>query len=260
MNSQNSSSNIASKKEIEFFQENGYLVKRNFVDLEVLNILQDKVSEHLKQRIKPFELEQEVHYPGSPQTQLEKGGDTIRRLLLAYSRDKVFKNWQERTAVVSLIKQLLNSQSLYLVQSHHNCIMTKQPRYSSETHWHKDMRYWDFANQELVNTWLPLGDETKKNGCLQVIPASHHWDVPRDRLDERLFLRQDLKDNQVWLEKSVPVELNRGDLLFFHAAIFHAAGRNTTEVSKNAVVTTYHGEDNKEITNPYPELIAQMID
>ena len=236
-------------KEIQFFQENGYLIKRNFVSLSVLQNLQNTVLEHLQQRIKPYELEQEVNYPGSPKTQAEEGGNTIRRLRLAYGRDDIFKHWAENNNVIATIKSLLQAQSLYLVQSHHNCIMTKQPQFSSETHWHKDTRYWNFKSDNLVNTWLPLGDETIENGCLQVIPKTHLWNVPKERLDDRLFLRKDLAENQQWLDKSIDVELQKGDLLFFHAAIFHAAGRNKTNQSKNAVVLTYHSENNKPLAN-----------
>ncbi len=241
--------NKISNKEKQFFYDNGYLVKRNFVSVEILDRLQDKVIEHLKNRVEPFELEQEVDYPGSPKTLDEIGGDTIRRLKLAYTRDELFQQWAEHIDVASILHTLFDSKSLFLVQSHHNCIMTKQPQYSSETHWHKDVRYWNFANNQLINTWLPLGDETVRNGCLQVIPKTHLWDAGKDSLDQRLFLRKDLEENQRWLDQSVNVELQRGDLLFFHAALFHAAGRNHTKQSKNAVVFTYHSEKNRPIEN-----------
>jgi phytanoyl-CoA hydroxylase len=246
--------NLISTQELQFFHENGFLVKRKFVDLSVVEAIQNKVAEHLKNRVKPFELEQEVHYPGSPKTKEETGGDTIRRLLLAHSRDDIFAQWQKSQNATSILKTLFDSKTLYLVQSHHNCIMTKQPQYSSETHWHKDTRYWGFQNQQLINTWLPLGDETIENGCLQVIPGSHQWDTPRECLDDRLFLRKDLDCNQEWLAKAIDVELNKGDLLFFYAAVFHAAGSNKTPQSKNALVSTYHSEKNQEIVSPFPDL------
>ena len=240
--------NITNKNLI-FFQENGYLIKKNFVDCKLIEKLQGKVLEHLENRIAPFELEQEVMYPGSPLTQSEIGGDTVRRLKLAYSRAKVFESWAENEAVIAALKVLFQSDLLYLVQSHHNCIMTKQPQYSSETHWHKDTRYWNFENNHLINTWLPLGDETIDNGCLQVIPKTHLWKTPVDRLDDKLFLRQDLYKNIPWIQNGINVELQKGDLLFFHAALFHAAGRNNTKLSKNAVVFTYHSEKNKPLIN-----------
>ncbi len=215
-----------SEVEQAFFQENGYLIKQNFVAESLIEILRVKVSQHLTQRIPPFELEQEVQYPGSPLTQSELGGDTIRRLKLAYTRDEVFMNWSKNSDVISMLKTLFQSDKLFLVQSHHNCIMTKQPKYSSETHWHKDIRYWNFENNYLINTWLPLNDETVENGCLQIIPKTHLWKTPTDRFDDRLFLRKDLKENQPWLQQSITVEFTKGDLSFIHAALFHAASNH----------------------------------
>ena len=237
-------STYITREEIKFFKENGYFLKKNFVSDNLLKSLQNKVSEHLNNRIKPFELEQEVHYPGSPKTTSEVGGDTIRRLKLAYTRDKVFASWANDGAVKQVLQSLFESKNLYLVQSHHNCVMTKQPQYSSETHWHKDVRYWNFKNNQLINTWLPLGNETIENGCLQVIPGTHLWKTPIDRLDDRLFLRKDLPANKEWLDLAIDVELQEGDLLFFHAGLFHAAGRNQTNQSKNAVVFTYRSDEN----------------
>jgi len=244
----NTVSNIT-ETEKSFFQENGYLIKRKFVDTHMINSLQSKVIEHLQSRVLPFELEQEVQYPGSPLTKNEIGGDTIRRLRLAYNRDPIFKQWAENKKVRMVLKSLFESDTLYLVQSHHNCIMTKQPQYSSETHWHKDTRYWNFENNQLINTWLPLGEETRENGCLQVIPKTHEWKTPEKSLDKLLFLRKDLEENNTWINQKVYVELQKGDLLFFHAALFHAAGRNLTDQSKNAVVFTYHSDNNVPIQN-----------
>ena len=253
---------ILSQSEWDFFKKNGYLIKRNFIDKTIVQRIQKITEQHLKNRIAPFELEQEVNYPGSPKTVEEKGGDTIRRLKLAYSRDEVFKNWINNQKVIQVLKDLFQSEKIFFVQSHHNCVMTKQPRFSSETHWHKDTRYWNFANNHLINTWLPLDDEVKENGCLQVIPQSHQWHTPRDLLDERLFLREDLPESMQWIEKAQNVEMKQGDLLFFHAAIFHAAGNNKTQKSKNSAVFTFHSDDNYPIpesnSTNFPEILISQ--
>ena len=46
---------------------------------------------------------------------------------------------------------------------------------------------------------------------------------------------------------SVPVELEKGDLLLFHSKLFHAAGRNLTDSTKYSMVFTYHEADNYPI-------------
>jgi phytanoyl-CoA hydroxylase len=240
---------MLTEKEIEFFQTNGYLIKRKFVSLDILEKIKAEVKKSLINRIQPFELELEVNYPGSPKSLNSIGGDTIRRLLMAYSRGKTFQDWATNEKVLNVLGSLFKSKNIKLVQSHNNCVMTKQPQYSSETHWHKDIRYWSFENNQLINTWLPLGDEVIENGCLQVIPKTHQWHVPKHLLDERLFLHKDLAESKKWIDQAVDVELKQGDLLFFHAALFHAAGKNHTSDSKNALVYTYHSENNSPVEN-----------
>ncbi|HEX7646195.1 MAG TPA: phytanoyl-CoA dioxygenase family protein, partial [Noviherbaspirillum sp.] len=131
-----------------------------------------------------------------------------------------------------------------LVLAHHNCVMTKHPHYGTATGWHRDIRYWSFARNDLVTVWLAIGRETASNGALHVIPGSHRLDIGRHQLDELDFLRPDAPDNQPLFAQGVPVELQPGDVLFFHSGLFHAAGRNDSEAVKMSVAFAYRGENN----------------
>ena len=141
----------------------------------------------------------------------------------------------------------MRSQQVALSQCHHNCVMTKQPGYSSETLWHQDIRYWSFDRPELISVWLALGHETEANGALSVIPGSHRLELDRGRLDADLFLRRDVDENQELLGRAEIVQLNPGDVLFFHCRLFHAAGMNRTDEVKLSVVSTYHDSNNAPI-------------
>lgn len=235
---------LLSPQEKTQFTQQGFLIKRQFVARDTVAELHKHALADLHNRVKPFELEVQVHYPGAPKSIRAAGGDTIRRLRMAYTRGACFKHWAENPRVSTIVKSLLDADRVLLTQSHHNCIMTKQPQFSSETHWHKDVRYWHFSSDALVNTWLALGSEHKGNGCLQILPGSHLWQPETCQLDEALFLKKDLPENQSWLDKAVHVELEAGDVLFFHAAAFHAAGRNQSDQPKIALVLTYHGDSN----------------
>jgi phytanoyl-CoA hydroxylase len=131
-----------------------------------------------------------------------------------------------------------------LAQAHHNCVMTKNPRYSSLTNWHRDIRYWAFERPELVSVWFALGPEHLDNGCLLVIPGTHRMEFAAERLDEAQFLRADVAENEALLSSQVAVELEPGDVLFFHCRLFHAAGNNRSTLTKFSAVFTYHAADN----------------
>jgi len=144
------------------------------------------------------------------------------------------------------LRQLLGPR-VELSQAHHNCIMTKNPSYSSITNWHQDIRYWSFTRPELVSVWLALGREYFENGCLLVLPGSHKIDFTPEQVDDALFLRPDVESNKPVIAAQRRVELDPGDVLFFHCRLFHAAGHNQTADTKFSLVFTYHAADNPPV-------------
>jgi phytanoyl-CoA hydroxylase len=149
----------------------------------------------------------------------------------------------QHPAIVTRLRQMLGP-DIVCPLAHHNCIMTKEPRFSSDTGWHQDLRYWSFARPDLVSVWLALGPERRENGCLQLIPGSHQAAYPRSSFDDQLFFRNDLPENQPVLQQRVLAELGPGDALFFHAKTLHAATRNQTAETKYSVVFTFRALDN----------------
>ena len=140
--------------------------------------------------------------------------------------------------------------------AHHNCVMTKQPHHSSDTRWHRDIRYWNFTSPKLVSVWLALGKEYPENGGLFVIPGSHRLKLQPSQLDESLFFREDVAENQPLLDSAVPVELAAGDVLFFHACTLHTASRNNTDQSKFSAVFTFRPADNPSISRGPDSVLA----
>lgn len=229
------------------FARDGYLVVRGLAEEPMLSAMQDSVLRALNPLQAPAEFEAEVGYPGAPATRAERGGDTVRRLLHAYSRDDIFRRWAALPAVVEILQALMQDRPVSMSQCHHNCVMTKYPGFSSETMWHQDIRYWSFDAPELISVWLALGPEHKDNGALRVIPGSHRDHLDRGRLDMHLFLRAELEENQALIDSAVQLELQAGDALFFHCKLFHAADANTTKQVKLSTVLTYHAQDNQPI-------------
>lgn len=229
------------------FDRDGYFIARKLFSADQVKALVDVIDHSLKPALAPVEFEADVHYPGAPVSRTAPGGQTPRRLLHAYGRDTLFQQVGRHPQVLKLLKALMKADQIRLSQNHHNCVMTKHPGFSSVTSWHQDSRYWRFDRRELVSTWLALGQETRENGGLLVIPGSHILDFESGQFDASLFLRTDLADNEELLSRSVAVELEPGDLLLFHSRTLHAAGQNETDVIKRSLVYTYRAEDNQPI-------------
>jgi phytanoyl-CoA hydroxylase len=234
---------VFNDSELAQFTRDGYTIVRGLVPAATVARMREIALAHLAEPRVPVEYEADTQYPGAPASLDAPGGRTVRRLLQAYARDAVFREWALSPLIAKRLGQLLGPR-VELSQAHHNCIMTKDPAYSSITSWHRDIRYWSFEKPELVSVWLALGEEYYKNGCLLLLPGSHRLEVRSDQLDAAQFLRAELDENRELLRTQIAAELHPGDVLFFHCRLFHAASHNQTTDTKLSVVYTYHTADN----------------
>lgn len=233
-------------EEVRRFSEDGFVISRGLAPSRLWKRMLAVARDHVVRQVEPLEYEAEVDYPGSPESRDAPGGQTVRRLKQAHSRDIVFTEWLEFRPLVERLQQLLGER-VVMPMSHHNCVMTKQPQFSSDTGWHRDIRYWSFQRPQLVSVWLALGEEYPENGGLFVIPGSHKMEFGPEQLDERLFFRADAPKNQDLIATRQPVELCAGDVLFFHARTLHSASRNTKADTKYSAVFTFRPADNPPI-------------
>ncbi|MGH7201753.1 MAG: phytanoyl-CoA dioxygenase family protein [Planctomycetaceae bacterium] len=243
-----SESRLFTPQDVEQFHRDGFAIVRSLADERMRTEMLRATLDGIGREIEPIEYEADLQYPGAPMSLDAQGGRTPRRLKQAHSRGIVFTDWLMHPGLTGRLRQLLG-EDLVVPLAHHNCIMTKQPRYSSDTGWHQDVRYWSFTRPELISIWLALGTEDERNGCLRLVPGSHRERLARDRFDEELFLRtdllrSDLEENQSLLSRQVQAELEPGDVLFFHCLTLHAASRNHTADPKFSVVFTVRPLDN----------------
>ena len=236
------------------------MLVRGLCPAEQVHEMRRHVLDDLAAAVGPVEYEAEVGYEGAPASLDMPGGRTVRRLLDALGRHTVYRQWALSEALTDVVRSLLDSLNgpgsshddaeaarLMVVRAHHNCIMTKQPSYSSTTGWHQDTRYWSFSRPDLINAWTALGVESVDNGGMRLIPGSHRKPFAAECFDEQRFFRTDVPGNQRWLEKAVQMDMRPGDVLFFHAGLLHSAGRNLTDERKLSLVLSYRSSSNTPI-------------
>lgn len=235
-----------SAAQVAAFEHDGYLLLPRMVPAADCAHMAAVTREHLAQAIAPLEFEAEVGYAGAPASLDSVGGRTVRRLRDAYQRHEVYRAWAGDPQLVALLAQLLG-EPVCLTLAHHNCVMTKHPDFGTATGWHRDIRYWSFARNELISVWLALDEETENNGGLRVIPGSHRLALAPAQMDALDFLRPDVAENQALFAQGKSIDLQQGDVLLFHSGLFHAAGRNKSAAVKQSLVFAYHGQSNRPL-------------
>lgn len=228
-----------SKEQLEEFNTNGFLILRNFADINLCDNILQKAKEHLKRKEAPIESEQEY-------MNVDEERITVRRLRQVYDREQIFKDWMTNIEIRPILKQILKDTPV-LTLAHHNSIMTKLPHESTRTYWHQDRRYWSFENDDLVSVWLSLGDEYLENGLLEFIPASHKINFSKDRFDSSSNFLDENSQNQELIKTKTSQNLQKGDVVLFHCKTLHHASKNQSDDAKISFVYTVRAKSNTPI-------------
>jgi len=243
--------------QIAKLRDQGYVVIPRFVPRHELVALNEVAAAQLAARTEPLEFEADLKYPGAPSSRLDAGGETVRRLLDAYARDAQFARWGVAPALREWMEAYFG-ESVLMSRAHHNCLMTKHPLYGSLTGWHRDIRYWSFAREDLVSVWIALGEEEVDNGALWLVPKSHRMSFGAERYDEAKFFRVDRADNAAIIHTAVSPRLAPGDAVLFHCNTLHSAGKNRSSAVKFSLVFTYRGRSNPPLAGTRSASMAEI--
>jgi len=258
-------------EQLNSFHANGFLILRNFANVNECKAILKMAKLHLKEHIEP--LETELEYGGKSKEYrtdiIDYSSDTnikqitVRRLRQVYQRDALFKSWMENEKIRPILQQVLDDQ-VCLTLAHHNSIMTKMPYSSTETAWHRDRRYWRYGDDNLVSIWLALGEENSDNGVLEFIPKSHMMNFDDEQFDDKEYFDSSNEKNLSLIETKVSTTLKQGDVVLFHSKLLHRANANRTNEPKISFVYTVKGASTKVIEGTrsasYPEILLDRLD
>ncbi|HEX5323356.1 MAG TPA: phytanoyl-CoA dioxygenase family protein [Capsulimonadaceae bacterium] len=135
-------------------------------------------------------------------------------------------------------------------------VVFKSSKTDFSTPWHQDWPYWEGAHK--VSVWLALDNADIENGCMKLIPASHHAVVHHDgsALPDGSFPNQ-LKQESVDESNAVCGAVPAGGAVFFHDLALHASYPNRSGRDRWAWIGTYR--DARAGDHDYDWAVAAMI-
>lgn len=184
-----------SEAEIKQFETDGYIIRRNAIDITLAETLKEEVAKALKE---------EEKYAASP---LYKKG--VVSLCPAYSKE--FLKVLESPVIMEAVDGFLGRDSiLHLYMS--SCMPPGQSNYSERIH--VDNPRFIPGYQEGVGCIVALDDFTIENGATYLLSGSH------------LFPTEPNKET--FYNNAVRFTEKAGTVLVFNARLWHAGGVNTT--------------------------------
>lgn len=131
----------------------------------------------------------------------------------------------------------------------HSKVMQKEPRVGGAWEWHQDYGYW-YKNEfllpdQMMSVMVAFTEANKENGCLQVIKGSHKLGrVEHGFSGEQVGASQRYVDLALKTMDLVYVELEAGDVLFFHSNLLHRSEANLSDRPRWSMISCYNRASN----------------
>lgn len=225
-----------SESQIQDYYSDGFVLSRKMFSDDELNLLRLAAKE---------DRELDRHSFGKSDGE----GGTVRLSLWNHPGDTIYGMFARCTAIVTSAETLLKGE----VYHYHSKMIMKEAKVGGAWAWHQDYGYW-YQNgvlfPDLCSAFIAVDQATRGNGCLQVIRRSHHL----GRIDHVLTGDQagaDLErvDQALKRLELVYVEMNAGDVLFFHPNLLHRSDQNRSDNPRWSMICCYNAASN----NPYKD-------
>lgn len=176
----------------------------------------------------------------------QKGNRLSDELDTPHFRDERLLDFLLSDEVLDLVEPLIGP-NIGLWSSHFIC---KDPHIGRATPWHEDSAYWKGRldrYDKIVTVWLAIDRSTRENGCMRVIPGSHHNGFSEyEAVDSKTNLFN-TKIKNVDDSQAVDFELEPGECSLHDSRIIHGADPNTSPYRRCGYTMRYFSTEAKVI-------------
>ena len=167
------------------------------------------------------------------------------------------KNFYFYGPLIEIMKDVLGP-NIKSVQSQ---LSFKLPGNHKNVGWHQDNGYGELNPYNTVTTITALDDADTQNGCLWIIPGSHHY----GQLDigHQVTIEWKNQLNEISLNvdesKSIPVPLRAGESIIFHCLMLHKSEANKSRRKRRFLFMRYADADAVEVYNGHKPRLGKLL-
>jgi phytanoyl-CoA hydroxylase len=231
-----------SQPEIDFYQNNGYIVIEDFLNTTELEhwktVVLNAVTERDGQKIPGRAGKTDDH-------------DGINKDVEYHSKvfDQLINLWQTNDEVKELMTDpKIGEMAATLagvdgIRIWHDQALFKKP-WANPTSWHLDTPFWSFTDRRALSIWVALDDATLENGCLFFIPGSQKttgFENPGigKNMDSIFTFYPGFRT-----AKTIAAPMRAGSCSFHNGLTIHGAHANMTAGLRRAMTCAYMPDGN----------------
>ena len=222
------------QNDVAAFDRDGYLIKRHTFDAEEIDLLRQAIAtdEGLRANVTRF---------------ADDAGRASEFVLWNDPGDDLFGAFARCERIVGAMEQLLGGE----VYHYHTKLNMKRPRVGGAWNWHQDYGYW-YNNgclfPDMATVAIAVHPATRENGCLQVLRGSHKMGrIDHGRVGGQTGADLDRVNEAMAVLERVYVELEPGDVVFFHCNMLHGSDMNTSNQPRHQLTCCYNRASNNPI-------------
>lgn len=236
--------NKLSKKQINFFKSKGYLIVKSFFNKNKINLANKWLKSKNPNTIKKSWTETE---PGVP----------IAVYSVLNEKKTPVYNLSSNTHMLKLATQLMN-ESVYIW---HSKVNFKDKWGGTAEYYHQDQVYWKdrgYKSDKMLSCMIPLETHNIHNAGLKLFVGSHKIGFikhePFININGLCKFMISQKKLNVLNKKCqlINIDVEPGDILFFHSSIVHGSSHNSSSKSRAIILSqlnTYSNLPKKVQTN-----------
>ena len=129
----------------------------------------------------------------------------------------------------------------------------KEPNSPDFVSWHQDSRYWGIEG-DLLTAWIALSPATVESGCMRMLPGSHLTDTMAHEdtfHDDNMLTRGQTISDDVDESKSVNIEADTGEAVFFTYRIAHASHPNRSNDRRIGIAVRYISPSARQVKSDW---------
>jgi ectoine hydroxylase-related dioxygenase (phytanoyl-CoA dioxygenase family) len=227
--------NSLNKSQIDFFNQNGYLLVENLLNGEEVEEYRKVYEDFLSNKIETgkyrADLAGQIDGP-------DKGKivERITQIMIPSRLSPALLGKALHKKSHGFARQLLGAD----LELDFDMLIDKAPFTNTPTPWHQDCAYWiSMPDTRAVSCWVALDTAVKENGCMWYIPGSHllpvRPHVPSAKGGGALMC-------EAHEDEAVAIEIQPGSCVFHHGATLHYSRGNSTDMRRRAFITNFRPE------------------
>lgn len=230
------SKGVISDDLVSAYREDGYVLVRGMLDAEEIGLLSRAARED---RV----LDQKSFGKGDGE------GGIVRLSLWNHPTDTIYGMIARSQSIVGSAAKLLGDEPYH----YHSKMIMKDAKVGGAWTWHQDYGYWyqnGVLSPNLTSAYVAVDKATRENGCLQVIRGSHKLGRIEHVLSgDQAGADQERVDEILKRHELIYVEMEPGDVLFFHSNMLHRSDQNRSDHPRWSMICCYNARSN----DPYKE-------